>query len=1161
MDSLDPVVNDGSTQSGGFDLNEDPSFWKENNIQVIIRIRPLNSGEISQQGNNICVRQDSCQSVTWIGHPESRFTFDLVADEQVTQEKLFKVAGVPMVDNCMAGYNSCIFAYGQTGSGKTHTMLGDIENGTRRHNTNCGMTPRVFEYLFHRIQKEKEIRNGEKLQFTCKCSFLEIYNEQIFDLLDPTSTNLQIREDLKKGVHVENLTEVTVSSARDAMQQLIQGAASRKVAATNMNRVSSRSHSIFTCIIESKWEIQGIIHRRFARLNLVDLAGSERQKSSGAEGERLKEATNINKSLSTLGLVIMNLVSNKKSVHVPYRDSKLTFLLQDSLGGNSKTLMIANISPSYCCALETLSTLKFAQRAKYIKNNAIINEDASGDVLSMRLQIQQLKKELRNLRCLVNNDSSCSVLESPGILKLDGSQGSFSPLTFDKRLSQKKECEAALVAAFRRDQEKEASLRAMEAARHTAEELASQRTEEVRSLKMRLRFREEGIKRLQAVASANLSAESHLSLENQELRKEIEILKKQLDRNPEVTRFAMENLQLKEEIRRLHSFVDDGERERLNEQITVLQDKLLEALDWKLMHEKDPFFGQNNSFSLESAVNEENEFLRIQAIQNEHEIDSLRKKLNLALEANGHLERRVEELTNELEEAKSSLISKQDDSDPELELKAMVHAIAAASQREAEAHETTISLAKENEDLKLQLSAIMEDTRRGGTENLEVQVREMYQENEKLLGLYEDAMHERDDLARLVQEMKERVEGVADERDNLRKLVQDMEKRNESNFLRKARGEDADMCIDISKETRQLVGTKLELVLDNLLSTNKAVGHMQLIEDASSEIDELSVLVKSVSKSIEPREESLQMLRSVFHQKERKRVELENQFSDLVSQLEVSNSKAHYFERRETDAMEKMVELNAYLKEKEKELGSLENRKEEIKSAYKKARENESKLRNKIDTLKTSLKSAEEFKKESEKVLFEVNNLRASDLLNSEMQRTKLVAEMNYLREQLGVVRKEIVTLTKSREGIETKIRDLNVLISSCSLLVRQLEGIVEETRLMGSAGGQVRDQLEKLLPDYQEVIFEVELKNAEIRLWEESLLQERGVLNEVSGKLSLVIEKLKAILCQRKCVAPTLFDLEEHSICLSEMVAKKLHEVCGLVNEAKQLSVVGCDC
>nr|GEX14384.1 kinesin-like protein KIN-12E [Tanacetum cinerariifolium] len=325
-----------------FEFREDPSFWKDHNVQVIIRVRPLNNSEIAVQGPSRCVKQDSSQTITWTGPPEARFTFDHVADEHVTQEMLFKAAGVPMVENCMGGYNSCMFAYGQ----------------------------------------EREARREEKIQYTCKCSFLEIYNEQILDLLDPSSNNLQIREDTKKGVYVDNLKEIEVTTARDVIQQLIEGAANRKVASTNMNRASSRSHSVFTCIIESKWVSQGVTHHRFARLNLVDLAG-----------ERLKEATNINKSLSTLGLVIMNLVnvSNGKSQHVPYRDSKLTFLLQDSLGGNSKTTIIANISPSSCNSLETLSTLKFAQRAKFIKNHATINEDASGDVLAMRMQIQQLK--------------------------------------------------------------------------------------------------------------------------------------------------------------------------------------------------------------------------------------------------------------------------------------------------------------------------------------------------------------------------------------------------------------------------------------------------------------------------------------------------------------------------------------------------------------------------------------------------------------------------------------------------------------------------------------------------------------------------------------------------------------------------------------------------
>ncbi|VFQ73732.1 unnamed protein product [Cuscuta campestris] len=271
------------------------------------------------------------------------------------------------------------------------------------------------------------------MRFICRCSFLEIYNEQILDLLDPSVVNLQIREDTKKGIHVENLTEVDVTSARDVFQQLVQGGANRKVASTNMNRASSGSHSVFTCVIESKWESQGVTHHRFARLNLVDLAGSERQKSSGAEGERLKEATNINKSLSTLGLVIMNLVdmSNGKSLHVPYRDSKLTFLLQDSLGGNAKTIIIANVSPSsrnrimhqkrateddtrdyatnYMHSffifkkiredtkkgihVENLTEVDVTSARDVIQQlvQAVINEDASGDLLATRVQIQNLK--------------------------------------------------------------------------------------------------------------------------------------------------------------------------------------------------------------------------------------------------------------------------------------------------------------------------------------------------------------------------------------------------------------------------------------------------------------------------------------------------------------------------------------------------------------------------------------------------------------------------------------------------------------------------------------------------------------------------------------------------------------------------------------------------
>ncbi|KAG9131879.1 hypothetical protein Leryth_019134 [Lithospermum erythrorhizon] len=759
------------TATRTFEFREDPSFWNDHNVQVIIRLRPLNSSELSVQGQGRCVRQDCSQSITWTGNPESRFTFDLVADEHVSQEMLFKVAGVPMVENCVGGYNSCMFAYGQTGSGKTHTMLGDIEEGTRRHSVNCGMTPRVFEYLFSRIQKEKEVRREEKIRFTCRCSFLEIYNEHILDLLDPSSSNLQIREDTKKGVYVENLTEVEVTSARDVIQQLVQGAANRKVAATNMNRASSRSHSVFTCVVESKWESQGVTHHRFSRLNLVDLAGSERQKSSGAEGERLKEATNINKSLSTLGLVIMNLVNmtNGKSLHVPYRDSKLTFLLQDSLGGNAKTIIIANISPSSCCSLETLSTLKFAQRAKFIKNNAIVNEDASGDVLAMRAQIENLKKEVGRLRSLHNGGADyheddtymASIPGTPGPFKWDGLNELSTPLTKPHKKTSQNEYEIALVGAFRREKDKDITIQTLTAESQAALLLAKQREDEIQGLRMRLRFREDAIKRLQAVASGKISAETHLLKEKEEHLKEIEVLRNEVSCNPEVTRFAMENLRVKEEIRRLKSFYEEGECERLMEQINILQNKLLEALDWKLMHESnistvqkerfnpgmdvrdDGFLlssGQEPASPWHTTLNEENEFLRMQAIHNQSELDALHKRLDLCVLEREKLESHVKDLEAELEAEKSlrSLVTREPQKGKldvtnnlssvsavcdQVELKTMVDAIATASEREAEAHETAITLSKENEQLRMKLKVLLDD-------------------NNKLIELYEKAVSE-----------------------------------------------------------------------------------------------------------------------------------------------------------------------------------------------------------------------------------------------------------------------------------------------------------------------------------------------------------------------------------------------------------------------------------
>ncbi|PWA72497.1 kinesin motor domain-containing protein [Artemisia annua] len=280
-----------------FELKEDPSFSM--NPNVLITIRPLNYMELSTQGYKWCLKQESAQTLTFVGHPKSRFTFDHVVCETIDQETLFRMVGLPMVENCLSGYNSCIFAYGQTGSGKTHTMLGEINELEVKPSPYWGMIPRMFESLFARIIMEEESRVDERLAYTSKCSYLEIYNEQITDLLDPSSTNLQLRENVKKGVYVENLTEFEVHTVRDILRLLIR-VFIRSIDEVALTSCLYISLLIFVVIV-IRWGKDSTSNLHFARLNLVDLPGSERQKTSGAEGERLKEAANINKSLSTLG--------------------------------------------------------------------------------------------------------------------------------------------------------------------------------------------------------------------------------------------------------------------------------------------------------------------------------------------------------------------------------------------------------------------------------------------------------------------------------------------------------------------------------------------------------------------------------------------------------------------------------------------------------------------------------------------------------------------------------------------------------------------------------------------------------------------------------------------------------------------------------------------
>lgn len=342
--------------------------------------------------------------------PAKTFTFDDVFDWNSRQSEVYDATALPIVESCIQGYNGTVFAYGQTGCGKTHSMEGILSDPEHQ-----GIIPRSFKQIFQTVDSA-----AKDTRFLIACSYLEIYNEEIRDLLanDP-SKRLDLKESKDKGVYVKDLSTAIVKSVQEVQDKMTYGNQFRSKAATLMNADSSRSHSIFTVYVErSDKDETGEERIRAGKLNLVDLAGSERQGKTGATGDRLKEATKINLSLSALGNVISALVDGK-SLHIPYRDSKLTRLLQDSLGGNTKTLMLCALSPADRNYDETLTTLRYANRAKNIKNKPTINEDPKDAMLR---ELQDEVKQLKELLIL----STQGKLEPEKAAKILGSLASFS---------------------------------------------------------------------------------------------------------------------------------------------------------------------------------------------------------------------------------------------------------------------------------------------------------------------------------------------------------------------------------------------------------------------------------------------------------------------------------------------------------------------------------------------------------------------------------------------------------------------------------------------------------------------------------------------------------------------------------------------------------------
>uniref|UniRef100_A0A8C3L9Z1 plus-end-directed kinesin ATPase n=1 Tax=Chrysolophus pictus TaxID=9089 RepID=A0A8C3L9Z1_CHRPC len=412
-------------------------------VKVAVRVRPFNSRETSKESKCIIQMQGNSTSIINPKNPKEApksFSFDYsywshTSPEDpcfASQSRVYNDIGKEMLLHAFEGYNVCIFAYGQTGAGKSYTMMGKQEE------SQAGIIPQLCEELFEKINDN----SNEEMSYSVEVSYMEIYCERVRDLLNPKNKgNLRVREHPLLGPYVEDLSKLAVTSYTDIADLMDAGNKARlvAVASTNMNETSSRSHAVFTIVFtQKKHDAEtDLSTEKVSKISLVDLAGSERADSTGAKGTRLKEGANINKSLTTLGKVISALAEvskkKKKTDFIPYRDSVLTWLLRENLGGNSRTAMVAALSPADINYDETLSTLRYADRAKQIKCNAVINEDPNAKLVrELKEEVTRLKDLLRaqglgdiidtSMGSLTASPSSCSLSSQVGLTSVSSIQ-------------------------------------------------------------------------------------------------------------------------------------------------------------------------------------------------------------------------------------------------------------------------------------------------------------------------------------------------------------------------------------------------------------------------------------------------------------------------------------------------------------------------------------------------------------------------------------------------------------------------------------------------------------------------------------------------------------------------------------------------------------------
>uniref|UniRef100_A0A8C1A525 Kinesin motor domain-containing protein n=1 Tax=Cyprinus carpio carpio TaxID=630221 RepID=A0A8C1A525_CYPCA len=808
-------------------------------IKVFVRVRPLTQGTglMTDGDHSLCLTVSTPHTVRLHCKPEPRtFTYDHVADMNTSQEEVFSSVAKNIVESCMNGYNGTIFAYGQTGSGKTFTMLGPSELDNFSDELR-GVIPRSFEYLFFLINREVE-RSGGMKSFLCKCSFIEIYNEQIYDLLDSVSTSLFLREDIKRGVFVEGAVEKYAASAAEAYQVLSMGWRNRRVASTSMNRESSRSHAVFTMTLESKETAQEVVNIRTSQLNLVDLAGSERQRDTHAEGSRLKEASSINRSLMCLGQVIMALmdVSNGKNRHICYRDSKLTFLLRDSLGGNAKTYIIANVHPGSKCFGETLSTLQFAQRAKLIKNKAMVNEDTQGNVRQLQAEVRKLKEQLAH------------ALSQAGVIEVTPSdqQTAHSEVSYKTQFIQ-------AMSFWKKAQEEK---KALQGKVSQLEAAWAQKEKFIQSSRMILKFRDDHISQLKKELQSGQRSDP--DQQNQQLQEEIRLLREQVEHHPRMMRYAAENCALREEVRALRAL--DSVRSAVEtkvQSLTALEKTFLQLLEAQRTEESTgapPIYSTPVTMEMLSSVSVER--MKVQLLQKQSELTATIQAFEEFKAVNKYVHVTSISATSRTQTLRWSVLN-------DFERKPLMMAAAAPQIL------TTPTKAYNLRNRLVPLSS--PEHLNGQHENIEVDDIQSEQPPPEMNELACEALTEE---LRLMQEQALRVQGQLDEEEaKNRKLLQQISKLEEQFTT----------ATEKSSRTEEMFGAERHSLLEEQQHLQERVGTLeQQLEDEQREMDMLRVEVRDLRVVLQSSDKELEAARTELQQQ---KAEHERETTDLSRSL------------------------------------------------------------------------------------------------------------------------------------------------------------------------------------------------------------------------------------------------------------------------------------